>query len=174
MVISIGANRARRSEGDPVEMLEHCHARIRTFSNLALAAGTKDAPDDERRDACARVERYFSIALPLHVRDEEDSVLTRLAGKDSEVDRALATMEDQHDRHEAQLAELLAATREVGERPGDQAARDRLAAAAKVIVDEFTVHLEMEERILFPAIGRLLSPEAKAEIVAEQRARRQA
>ncbi|HWV39646.1 MAG TPA: hemerythrin domain-containing protein [Vulgatibacter sp.] len=174
MVVSIGANRAKRRVGDPVEMLEHCHARIRTFSTLALAAGTKEASDDERRDACARVERYFSIALPLHVRDEEDSVLTRLMGKDPEVDRALATMEEQHERHEARLAELLAATRAVGERPSDPAARDRLAAAAQVVVDEFAVHLEMEERVLFPAIERLLSPEAKAEIVAEQRARRQA
>jgi len=175
MVISIGANRARRREGDPVEMLEHCHGRIRTFSNLALAAGTRDeASDDERRDACARVERYFSIALPLHVRDEEDSVLPRLAGKDPEVDRALALMEDQHEGHEAQIAALLAATKAVREAPGDRAARATLAAAAKVIVDEFTVHLEMEERILFPAIGRLMAPEAQAEVFAEQRARRQA
>src|SRR5690606_18929577 len=63
------------------EMLADCHARIRSFIALAIAAGEQQAPPEEVAAACARVERYFVQAFPLHVRDEEDSVLPRLRGR---------------------------------------------------------------------------------------------
>ncbi|HEY0838813.1 MAG TPA: hemerythrin domain-containing protein [Vulgatibacter sp.] len=172
MLISIGKREPKR-EDDPLALLEACHVRIRKFSALALAAGSRDdVSDDERRDACEKVERYFSIALPLHVRDEEDSVLPRLQGTDPEVDRALEVMEAQHEGHEARLAALLAAARAVREDPADRGRRGALAAAAQILVDEFETHLKLEEAILFPAIARL-PPEVKVEVFAEARSRRQ-
>ena len=82
-------------------------------------------------------------------------------------------MEAQHEGHEEKLAALLAAAKAVRERPSDREAREALASAATVIVEEFEAHLQMEEAILFPALSRL-SSEAQAEVFAEARSRRQA
>src|SRR5690348_4599251 len=97
MLVQLGGS--RRTQGDgPVELLLECHERIRTFIALARAAGEKpDAPAAEIADACTRVERYFSKALPLHVLDEELSVLPRLRGSSPDVDRVLHDMESQHE-----------------------------------------------------------------------------
>src|SRR5512138_2428637 len=86
--------------GDVVDALLDCHQRIREFTSLAVRlAGARGLPDEEIRDAAARVHRYFSVALPLHARDEEESLLPRLEGLDPDVDRELAEMMREHAEH---------------------------------------------------------------------------
>lgn len=76
---------ARLSKGptapttDLVALLMDCHARIRHFAKLAHRIGVDlEATPANRSEACLAVERYFTEALPLHVQDEEESILPRL------------------------------------------------------------------------------------------------
>jgi hypothetical protein len=73
MLIKIGSSVAET--GDVVDLLLACHERIRFFIDLAIRiADTTDASNEEIREAAARVVRYFSESLPLHVADEEESI----------------------------------------------------------------------------------------------------
>lgn len=172
MLISIGQHHP--APGDVVGLLLECHARIRAFVELAqLIAAREDLKEPEVAEACSRVERYFSEALPLHVRDEEESVLPRLRGHDPEVDRALSAMHAQHEAHALPLGELLAAASALRQHPLDAATRARLATATTVVAREFAEHLALEETVLFPALRRLLPPATQAQLIEELRARRQ-
>ena len=78
MLLTIGR---RRQAVDLPDLLLDCHERIRHFSTLAVRLAREDASDDERRGVAAGVARYFEQALPLHVRDEDESILPRLRGR---------------------------------------------------------------------------------------------
>lgn len=170
MLHSIGK---KPSADDLVDLLAECHVRIRTFGALAVALGEReDAPEADVLDGCARVRRYFVEALPLHVRDEEDSVTPRLAGRAAEVDAALAQMRAEHDAHAAPLSAMLAALSEVERCPGGVAERAALRDAARALVSVFEPHLAAEERVIFPALRALVPAAEQAAAVVELRARR--
>ncbi len=170
MLVSIG-HRSRPE--DLVGLLAACHERIRTFVRLAQTLGRRaDVSEGEVLEASRRCERYFGEALPLHVEDEEQSVLPRLRGRTPELDAALADMHAQHASHLPQLEALLVALRGLGARPSDRARREALRAFADALVVEFDAHLELEERVIFPAVRALLSGDEQARIMAELRARR--
>lgn len=152
-------------DGDVVDSLLACHHRIRSFLALAARVGQGGDPADQIAQACGQIARYFREALPLHVADEEESILPRLHGRDAGVDGALAAMQEQHSEHAAQLAELAAALAEPG-------SRARIAAAAAALEAAFAPHLDLEEAVVFPAIRQLLSARELADIAAEIRARR--
>lgn len=170
MLHAIG--RKQRSD-DLVGLLLDCHQRIRTFSGLAVAVGEHvEASPSEVVEACGRVERYFSEALPLHVQDEEQSVLPRLHGRSHDIDEALERMREQHSHHVDLLRRLLELSASVRAAPEDEAARAKLHDVALELQAEFEPHLQAEERILFPAIRSLVSTKEQEVIVGELRARR--
>jgi hypothetical protein len=79
MLIKIGP---QKEISDIVDLLLECHERIRSFIGLAgRLANCGPVSDTEVSDAAARVVRYFSESLPLHVADEEESILPRLLGR---------------------------------------------------------------------------------------------
>ncbi len=170
MLLQIGQK--HQSPKDLVGLLLECHERIRTFIGLARAVGERsDLPEAEVLDLCSRVERYFTDALPLHVADEEQSILPRLEGQSAPLDQTLRTMREQHATHEPKLQALLRASSQVRENPNHPARRDRLRTTAIELEREFAEHLALEENLLFPAVRRILPP-TQALIVQELRARR--
>jgi len=159
----------------PDDLIGHllaCHDRIRKFVALAAQAGGAAAGAAEIAEACAAVERYFERALPFHIDDEEQSIVPRLLGKRADVDEALRTMEAQHHAHEALIAKMLVASRSLREAPGSATSRERLRVAAERLAAELEPHLELEERVVFPAVRSLLGAEERAQIRREQAARR--
>lgn len=160
--------------GDAVDLLLECHDRIRSF--LALARRVAEAGPAERDDlpeAAARVHRYFTQALPLHARDEEDSILPRLHGRDPAVDRELVTMTREHAEHEDPMRRLVGACEIIARDPDRHAALAHdLGAAARELEAHFAAHLRREEEVVFPAMRRLLDRAEDAAIVRELRARR--
>lgn len=158
-------------DGDVVDALEACHQRIRSFLELGARVGQGGEPD-QVSEACRRIERYFREAMPLHVTDEEESVLPRLRGRDPEVDRALASMHEQHGAHEAALAELTGAAAALAGEPAAAALLARMAAATGALAAALIPHLELEEALILPAMRRLLAPGELADIAAELRSRR--
>ena len=171
MYVQIGVP---KEPSDIVDLLLECHERIRTFVGLAgRLANTKQPSVDEVRDAATRVARYFSEALPLHVADEEQSILPRLSGRDSELDEALNSMREQHRQHEEPLRVLLQTCEKLKSSPEALSTlRETLAGAASTLEKEFLIHLSEEEQIILPALRRCLTPEERAAIVSELRARR--
>jgi len=159
---------------DLVSLLLECHERIRTFAALAVAVGDQPGlPADQIEAAHQRIVRYFSESLPLHVQDEERSILPRLAGRSAAIDGTLATMQAQHQAHEAplrQLTKLCSSTRAAPDTAGTPAFRD----VAHHLDHELRLHLELEEASLFPVLGAQLSPDEQTVVMVEMRARRQA
>lgn len=156
-----------------VGLLLACHTRIRRFARLALTVGARpELPAAEVKEATAQCLRYFTEALPLHVRDEEDSLWPRLAGHSAVLDATMAQMRAQHFAHRARLDALLAALEAVRQRPNEAALHRQLAAAASTLETDFEDHLGLEEAELFPFLDDALSAGEREEIVQELRARR--
>ena len=163
----------RSKPEDLVSLLLECHKRIRMFSRLAEALGRRDdLPAEEVIDAAQRCERYFSEALPLHIEDEEQSLLPRLQEQPEEVQAALATMHAQHVDHAVQLSALLQALRALRAEPKAPHLRERLLAVAAPLVEDFEQHLLLEESVIFPAVRVALSPATQIIAMEELRARR--
>lgn len=159
---------------DAVDLLLECHGRIRTFLALARRlGGARGAAPDAVADAALRVERYFTLALPLHARDEEESIAPRLRGRDRAVDAELETMVREHREHERPLSALVGACAALARDPGRHG---ELAATVERASEElerhFAPHLAREETVIFPAMRRLLDQAADTAIVKEIRLRR--
>ena len=171
-MIGIGTT-AKGTEG-PVELLLACHARIRSFTELAARlASAEPAPEAEIAEAARRVHRYHAVALPLHQADEEQSIaprLQRVAGP--QVLEALVAMQRQHVALDAVLAGLLPRWERLAAEPG---LRGELSAGLARDVARMQAlwaeHLGAEEAIIFPALRGL---DGLAEVAREMRGRRSA
>ena len=155
-------------------MLLDCHERIRSFTAMAQRLASPDAPasPEEVADTAGKVRRYFAVALPLHARDEEESLIPRLRGLDPAVDRELDAMRAEHADHEPILERLVALCDAL---VADPSRRGELGPAlgetADALAHHFVEHLGREEAVIFPALARLAAEE-RARMVAELRARR--
>jgi iron-sulfur cluster repair protein YtfE (RIC family) len=171
MLIKIGSS---SPAADVVDLLMECHERIRSFIALAGRLARADQPsDDEVREAAARVTRYFSEALPLHVADEEQSIVPRLSGRAPELDASLQRMQREHREHEPQLEALLETCRILQASPERlPELRGALLSTAITLEREFLNHLQQEEQIILPAIRNILTTDDRDAILRELRARR--
>ena len=158
----------RPAGGSVVEMLADCHARIRGFTALAVRLAQADADPAQLGDAAARLHRYFTVALPLHVADEERSVRPRLEPTASaELSDTFTEMSNEHTESDALVARLLPFWESS---PTRSQLRGTLVTA-RTLAELMERHLAREEHVLFPAVARLPSATQK-EIAAEMRARR--
>ncbi len=158
---------------DLLALLAECHERIRAFADLAVEASRPEPSDADVAEACARCVRYFVEAFPLHVADEEESLLPRLRGLSADVDAALAAMHAQHAGHQPLLGDFVAALKSLRDAPADPWRRNYLGTVASQLQDHFDAHLALEEAVLFPAIASSMPAVVQAAVVRELRARRQ-
>ena len=161
---------------DAVDLLLECHGRIRAFLAMATRLGEATAESAEAiSDAAVQVHRYFTLALPLHARDEEDSILPRLRGRDPVVTLQLDAMVREHQEHQRPLARLIEACAEIGADPGRHAGlAGSVLQTATQLDRHFLQHLAREEEVVFPAVRRFLDASTDASIVREIRLRRSA
>ncbi len=163
-----------RRPRDAVDLLLDCHARIRSFHALAVKLGEAESPTHaEIIEAAGGVIRYFTLALPLHVEDEETSILPRLTGLDPALDQALSTMRAEHRDIESGLQIVVDHCAQLRAEPARHGElRATLADAAHALDAAWFAHLGAEERVVFPAMRERLDAEAMTAILAEMRARR--
>ncbi len=158
-----------------VELLLACHERIRRFSALAVTLAepaTASRPPAEIADGADAVRRYFEVALPLHVADEDLAITPRLLAHAPAQEAALARMTAEHREHAPLLAEVIGLCRALAAAPTEHSTlAPRLAPAAAAMSAAFLAHIKEEERTIFPAIAALPAAD-QAAIVAELRARR--
>jgi iron-sulfur cluster repair protein YtfE (RIC family) len=168
-LVQLGA--AKRAE-TLHDLIMECHARIRHFARLALTiAARPELSADEVKESAAQCVRYFTVALPLHMQDEEDSIAPRMTGHSAELDAVLAQMRAQHFEHDTRVTALINALDAVIKKP-NATTRRQLALLAATLETDFEAHLRLEELQIFPLFNKLLKPSAQAEIIKELRARR--
>lgn len=172
MLITLGAK--TEASDEPMALLASCHARIRRFLALAQALAERDLPAAEAVDVAGQVVRYFRVAFPLHIADEDLSFAPRLRGREPAIDAALAQMSREHPVVDAALEPLVvlceAVAREGGSSPRR---RQEIAAFFPSLSEAFEAHLVLEERVLFPAATRLLDAREQRVLREEMRGRRQ-
>ncbi len=169
------AKKPQNIENDAVGLLIGCHQRIRHFTSVATKlAHAQAATPEEIQDAAESVYRYYSVSLPLHEADEEDSLRPRLARvADERVQHALAAMHDQHMAIDDLLERLLPLLRMVSNNPALIAdAGAELCSITSALSQMFQAHLQMEEEVIFPAIDANLTESDRAELLVEMRERR--
>jgi iron-sulfur cluster repair protein YtfE (RIC family) len=161
---------------DAVELLIGCHQRIRHFTATAVKLShAQGAEPQEIRQAAAGVHRYYSVSLPLHEADEEDTLRPRLdAVADERVRRALLAMHDQHQAIDELIERLLPLLQLVERNPATlHEAGGEMCSITKALEEVFSAHLQLEEEVIFPAIRAILPESARAEMLVEMQARRQ-
>jgi hemerythrin-like domain-containing protein len=161
-----------RHEGELTvrDRLLDCHERIRKFCALAKRL-SEGAPAQMASEAAAQLHRYFSVALPLHMRDEDESLRPRLERiADANLSAALEAMSNEHVTADVHLAELIDQWSAIA----DEATDERCLATrtgALWINAYMSRHLHDEETRIFPALDLLPAAQWDA-IVAEMQARR--
>ena len=171
MLVTLGA---RPKTDDLVDLLAACHRRIRHHVVLArrLVEQGADRPLEEVRETAAQICRYFTVAFPLHLEDEDQTIAPRLIAAGEEVAAALEAMEKEHLDHQPLVDRFVALCREIERHPAQLAAtRDALSRATEHLATELATHLELEERVVFPAL-RAMPTEERARMLGELRERR--
>ena len=177
MPVQIGTK--THSFADPTGLLSDCHRRIEMFlGSLQKVAEMIDRPlAEDARTALDASLRYFREAAPKHTADEEDSLFPRLrAAHDTRVKRALETLdplEQDHRRADSLHSEVDALGRrclEHGSLPAEDA--HRFLRDVSELASIYKEHIRIEDEMVFPLAGEILSQSEKAAIAAEMAARR--
>lgn len=177
MPVQIGAQ--THSFAEPTGLLSDCHRRIEMFlGSLDRVSGMVSEPlTSESRSALEASLRYFWEAAPKHTADEEESLFPRLREMHHpELDAAiqtLAPLEQEHRRADALHAEvdrLGRACLERGPLLAEEARRFRKGIAELLSI--YKEHIRIEDQVVFPVAGKILSPADKAAIAGEMAARR--
>jgi len=179
MLVQLTAKRSsEEASSDPLEMLLACHERIR--NHLALAHRLIDAVEPAAAgvsEAASALVRYFGQALPLHILDEDVTLLAALAARTLEpaLRLALETMTAEHLLIEPTVEEALGIWQKLTAEPLLLATlREDLTRLTVRLRTLLSLHLEAEERQIFPAVAKLLTAKEREAMVERIRERRQA
>jgi hemerythrin-like domain-containing protein len=175
MPIALGRPSERTVSSNPAELLIECHDRIRQAMRGARGLAAAAEGDPVIAPTAEAVHRYFSVALPLHSSDEDESLAPRLftAGVPDELADAVQAMTVQHGEIDAVLARLLPLWARLAAEPGAlEAVRGDLAADTSRLDALWDLHLTLEETRVFPHVATDLDEASRAAIVQEMRARR--
>ena len=157
-----------RSSDDLATRWFQGHATFRRVLSLAVAVGRGgQLTEAELVAMCRRCERYLLEVLPLETAIEERCLFPRLLGKRPDIDEALELARS-HRRAQAPLIQALLAELEgVRCHPTSARHRQRLLVLAERLAFEFGKHLAYEERVLYPALGSLLTREEQRAVLRE-------
>lgn len=163
-------------EETAVDALLGCHDRIRYFTEVSQKlAGAAGQPPADIASAAMRVHRYFTVALPLHEADENNSLDPRLrrAVPEQRLAEASSEMVRQHKDINEVLQQLIPMWETLKTQP------EALGSIAPALRDRsdrlnalFSGHLALEEETVFPAMREFLSQEDMDAIRAEMKERR--
>lgn len=164
----------------PIGMLEDCHKRILSFMEtlVTLAESDTSAPlSPANRDSLERSLRYFREAAPRHNADEEESLFPEMrrhsGAQASAVLERLATLEGDHRWVETQHSEIDAiGTRWLTAGVLDRGDNTRLRALVHPLQRFYLHHIDIEEKEIFPAARRVLSPSETEKVGKEMAERR--
>lgn len=175
MLNQIRVSHASSKPESALELLTSCHDRIRHFTaTLGKLAHSEGSELTEISTAAGAAHRYFSVALPLHEADEEQSLRPRLLENGAaEIAAAMEAMTHQHQAIDDLIERLLPLLILLSNNPAKlPELHGELCTIAKALSEIFAGHLDLEERAVFPAMTTSLSEEAQAQLLSEMRERR--
>lgn len=122
---------------------------------------------EAQREPYLRIRRLLTVEFPLHVRKEEEVLFPALEGALPVHEGPLNVLRSEH-RSLRTLAEKICEVGDLlaGGSPPAHAAQEFVALArscCRLLRD----HLYKEDRVMYPMVARLLSPERDAEILQE-------
>lgn len=175
MPVQIGA---RRDSGfdDPLGMLHDCHRRIEHFLKVLSTVADRArgrALDTEESSALDAALNYFRTGGVRHTADEEDSLFPRLRSHSDAPQETVGSLHQEHEQADtlhATLDRLFTAWMVGGALGKDQ--QEQLDSSMKQLEQLYSSHIELEEKIVFPAAARLLTREELTAIGEEFRHRR--
>jgi len=177
MPVQIGGK--THSFSEPTGLLSDCHRRIEMFlGSLVRVAPLLEKPlDADARTAMETSLRYFREAAPKHTADEEESLFPRLRKIDNpEIEAALGSL-DPLERDHRRADSLHARVDRLGRKcleTGTLSSEDahKFAQAMTELASIYKEHIRIEDELVFPVAGKVLSSSEKAAIAAEMAARR--
>ena len=179
MPLQIG-QRPDHGFAEPLGLLSDCHRRIEHFLRVLLAIDQEAAGGPLAAGPRAELEAaltYFATAAPKHTADEEESLFPRLrAAADPATIQALELLdrlEQDHDEAEQHHCSVdVLGRRWLALGSLDPAAAGALRPHLVALHTIYRQHIGLEDRELFPAAARLLSPAQLHAIGVEMAARR--
>jgi hemerythrin-like domain-containing protein len=179
MPVQIGAK--THSFSEPTGLLSDCHRRIEMFlKSLQEVAILLDQPlSADARAAMEASLRYFRDAAPKHTADEEESLFPRLRKVNHpDVDAAIKTLdplEREHQRADALHREVdRLGTKCLSGSTLSQGEVQRFRLSVAELASIYTEHIRIEDEVVFPVAGRLLTASDKNAIAEEMALRRNA
>lgn len=169
---------AKQSEvEDAVSMLLGCHERIRYFTGIAVRlASSQNLPPTDIAGAAEKIHRYFTIALPLHEADENESLHPRLraaAPQGELAGPAADAMVEQHRSIDEIVERLVPLCELLTSNPAmHEVVAPELQQLSTALQQMFDSHLKLEEETIFPAMRKYLTEKQLAEILLEMQSRR--
>jgi hemerythrin-like domain-containing protein len=161
---------------DPLGMLQDCHRRIERFLNAlgtVVRRARGRALDTEEAAAVQSALHYFRVGGSRHTDDEEVSLFPRLSAHPGAPGTTMNDLEEEHQRAQGLhyvIDRLFMMWLNARALKGEQ--EEQLASAMAQLEQLYALHIDVEERILFPAAAKLLSREELAAIGVEFRRRR--
>ncbi|CAG0981797.1 hypothetical protein PLCT2_01951 [Planctomycetaceae bacterium] len=162
------------------ELRAHLHGLLRASRLMLLGRG-----DFALAPVIAKALRFLAVDVPLHARDEEESMLPRLRAKlkdpQSHFAYLLEHIEKDHEELAALQRDFDACARKLSARlPLEGAAkRGQLEPELKQFREHlakllliYDSHMKVEERDLFPALAVVFTPDERSAIAAEMDERR--
>ena len=166
---------------DPLSLLVHCHGRIEAqlaaLERAARAMREGEGPDGEAARAVWAARAHFAGPGVKHTEDEEVSLFPRLrahkAALTAEVRGALDLLESQHRAADRVHAELEDAADDLdSSRSAGTGAIIRLEAAITELAGLYRPHILLENEVVYPAAGRILTADDLLAVGEEMRQRR--
>ena len=179
MPVQIG-QQSPEMQTDPLGLLSDCHRRVEMFLGVLKAAAALDGRrlnDDERR-SLENALRYFREAAPKHTADEEESLFPRMRQADSRDAQAALVELERLEADHRWADPLHGRVEELGQRwlaAGELDSQGVLSfnEAVSQLAAMYARHIEVEEKVVFPAAGRCLDQQTQHRIGLEMTARRQ-
>ncbi len=163
----------RSAEDSPLAMLLECHGWIRRFLRDAWKLSEADSSDLVAvQYAATQVLNFFLTVMPVHIEEEQETVLPRLTGLSASLDKALAHMVQDHEERDVTLQEVIGYCHILSRHPESlEKFRESFRRCTRHLTVDLESHLMAEERDIFPNIEALPHAEQSA-MAAEMRRRR--
>jgi hemerythrin-like domain-containing protein len=175
MSVQIGA-RPDSGFDDPLGMLRDCHRRIERFLKVltrVVGRALGRALDAEEAAVVDAAIHYFRVGGARHTADEEESLFPRLRYCAQAPADTVGNLQQQHQRADtlhAEIDRLFTAWLNLHALSPDQ--QQQLHAATTELEQLYAGHIELEEKVVFPAAAQLLSRQDLIKIGTEFRDRR--
>ena len=144
----------------PVEMWLACHERVKRFAALLGRLADhlrRQGADEDAEVTAASIRRYFNEAAPRHHEDEEVDMFPRLRERlDPDADKVVLDVLDQVEADHLEMAGVWKSL----DAELSKLSRGAPADLRQETIDRFATmyhhHIDAEERVLLPALKRVL------------------